>query len=77
MKLFGIKFLRKLQESKKEEQSLTERWRYLLNEELHRFCISLNIIRLIRARGVIWTGNMAGMKEVRNSYHIFVGKPEW
>jgi len=50
--------------------------RRLQNDELHNLCISLNIIRMIKLRRMRWTGRVALMGEVINSYTIFVGKPE-
>jgi hypothetical protein len=36
-------------------------WRKLHNEELHNFYSSRNIIRMIKSRRIIWTGNVARM----------------
>jgi hypothetical protein len=37
---------------------------------------SPNIIRVIKARRMIWAGHVARMGEVRGAYKILVGRPE-
>jgi hypothetical protein len=34
-------------------------WRRLRNEELHKFCLSPNIIRMIRSKKIKWAGQVA------------------
>jgi hypothetical protein len=51
-------------------------WRKLNNEELHTLYSSPSIVRMIKSRGVRWTGHVASMWEKRNAYRILVGKPE-
>jgi hypothetical protein len=51
-------------------------WRRLHNEELHNLYASPNIIRAIKSRRMRWTGHVAHVGEVKNSYEILVGKPE-
>jgi len=51
-------------------------WRRLHKEELHNLYASLNIIRVIISSRVRWAGHAAWMGEMRNAYHILVGKPE-
>jgi hypothetical protein len=48
----------------------------LHNEELHDLYSSPSIIRIIKARRMRWTGQVARMGEKRNAYRLFVGKPE-
>jgi hypothetical protein len=51
-------------------------WRKLHNEELYNFCCSLNIIRIIKSRRMIWMGHVPNMGEVRNAYRILIEKPK-
>jgi hypothetical protein len=51
-------------------------WRKLLNEELHDFCTSQIIIRIMKSRRMRWAGHVARMGEKRNVYRLLVGKPE-
>jgi hypothetical protein len=48
----------------------------LHNEELHNLYSSPSIIRMIKSRGMRWTGHVARMGEKINAYKILVGKPE-
>jgi hypothetical protein len=45
------------------EEHATGYWRKLHNEELHDFCSSPNIIRVIRSRGMKWAVHLARMGE--------------
>jgi hypothetical protein len=49
-------------------------WRRLHNEEFCTLYASLNIIRVIKSRKVIW--HVTPMGEMRNAYNILVGKSE-
>jgi hypothetical protein len=61
----------------RKRQDVTGGWRKLHNEELHDLYSSpVIIIRVIKARRMIWAGHVARMREVRNAYNILVGKPE-
>jgi hypothetical protein len=51
-------------------------WKRLHNEELRNLYPSPYIIRVNKSREFRWTGHVARMGEMRNSYKIFVGKPE-
>jgi hypothetical protein len=55
---------------------VTGDWRKLHNEELYNMYSSPNIIRVIKSRRMSWVGYVAQMKEKRNAYRIFVGKPD-
>jgi hypothetical protein len=46
------------------------------NEELHGLYSSPSIVRVIKARRMIWAGHVARMGEVRGVYNILVGRPE-
>jgi hypothetical protein len=37
---------------------------------------SPNIIRMVKSRRRTWAGNVAGMREKRNTYRVLVGTPE-
>jgi hypothetical protein len=45
-------------------------------EELHNLYSSPSIIRMIKSRGIRWTGHKARMDEKMNACRILVGKPE-
>jgi hypothetical protein len=50
--------------------------RRLRNEELHNFCVSPNIIRVIKLRRMRCMGHVACRGEMRYAYNILVRKPE-
>jgi hypothetical protein len=50
-------------------------WRKLHNEKLHNLYISPSIIRVISSRRMNWVGYAAHMRELKNVYKLFVGKP--
>jgi hypothetical protein len=60
----------------REIQEVRVAWRRLNNEELHNLCSSPYIIRVIKSRRVRWTGHIARIGEMRNSYNSLVGKPK-
>ena len=49
-------------------------WSRLLNEELHTWYCSPNIVRVIRSRRPRWTGHVARIKEGRSAFNILTGK---
>ena len=55
---------------------VTGEWRKLHNEELNDLYSSPNIVRVIKSRGMRWTGHVARMEEGRGVYNVLVGKPE-
>jgi hypothetical protein len=55
---------------------VTGEWRNLHNEEIHDLYSSPSIIRIMKARRMIWAGNVARMGEKRNAYRLLVAKPE-
>jgi hypothetical protein len=59
-----------------KRDEVTGGWRKLHNEELHNFCSSSSIIRIIKSRRMRWVGHVARMGTNRNAYSILVGKPE-
>jgi hypothetical protein len=59
-----------------KNDEVTGEWRKLHNEEFHDLYSSPSIIRLMKARRIIWAGHVARMGEKRNAYRLLVGKPE-
>jgi hypothetical protein len=55
---------------------VTGGWRKLHNEELHGLYSSPSIVRVIKARRMIWAGHVARMEEVRGINNILVGRLE-
>jgi hypothetical protein len=53
-----------------------DEWRKLHNKELHDLYSSPSIIRIIKWRRMSLAGHVARMREKRNAYRLFVGKPE-
>jgi hypothetical protein len=45
-------------------------------EELHNFCSSPNVIRIISSRRICWTEHIACLEERRNAYRVLVGSQE-
>jgi hypothetical protein len=72
--VFENRVLRRIFGPKRDE--VTGGWRKLHNEELHSLYSSPSIIRMIKSRRMIWAGHVARMGAGRNSYRIFVAKPE-
>jgi hypothetical protein len=64
-RLFGLK--------KGEE---TGGWRTLYDEELHNWCSSPSIIRIITSRRMRWADHVAHTGEKKSAYRILVKKPE-
>jgi hypothetical protein len=58
---------------KREEDTL---WRKLYNDELHSLYFSLNIVRVIKSRGMRLAGHVACMGEGRAVYSVLLGRPE-
>jgi len=57
---FGIKERRK-------RQKVTEDWRKMHSEELHRLCFSSNVIRVIKSRRMRWAGHVTRVGERRGA----------
>jgi hypothetical protein len=66
--------LRRIFGPKRDE--VTRGWRKLHNEELHGLYSSPSIIRVIKAKRMIWAGHVARIGEVRGAYNILVGRPD-
>jgi hypothetical protein len=74
LRVFENRVIRRIFGPKTNE--VTGEWRKLHNEELHILYSSPNIIRQIKSRRMRWAGHVACMREQRNVYKVFVGKPE-
>jgi hypothetical protein len=72
--MFENRMLRRISGPKRDE--IIGDPRKLHNEELHNLYSSLNVIIMIKSRGVRWVGHVARMGVQRNAYRILVGKPE-
>jgi hypothetical protein len=59
-----------------KRNEVTGGWRKLHNEELHNLYSSPSIIRMIKSGKIKWAGHVTRMREKRNKYGIFLGKPE-
>jgi hypothetical protein len=59
LRRFENRVLRRIFGPKEEE--VTEDWRKLHNEELHKLYSSPNIIRMIKSRRIRWAGHVARM----------------
>jgi hypothetical protein len=55
---------------------MTGGWRKLHSKELHNLYSSRSVIRMIKSGRMKWAGHVARMREKRNAYRIWVGKPE-
>jgi hypothetical protein len=51
-------------------------WRKLHNDELHNLYSSPNIVRVIKSRRMMWSGQVARVGEGRGVYRVLVGKRE-
>jgi hypothetical protein len=65
--------LRRIFGPKREEDGS---WRKLHNDELHSLYSSLNIVMVIKSRGMRWAGHVARMGEGRGVYRVLVASPE-
>jgi hypothetical protein len=74
LRVFENRVLRRIFGPKRDE--VTGEWRKLHNEELHDWYSSPSIIRIIKSRGMKWTGHVARIGEKRNAYRLLVRKPE-
>jgi len=74
LRVFENRVLRRIFGSKRNE--VTGEWRKLHNEDLNDLYCSLNIIRVVKSRRIIWAGNVARTGERRDVYRVLVGIPE-
>jgi len=59
-----------------KREEVTGEWRKLHNEEFNDLYPSLNIVRMIKSRTMMWAGHVACMGERRGVYRILVGNPK-
>jgi hypothetical protein len=59
-----------------KRNEVTGEGRKLHNEELHDLSCSPNIVRVIKSRGMRWSGHVARVGEGRGVHRALVGKPE-
>ena len=57
------------------QESENREWRRLHNEELDSVYRSSNIVRVIKSRGLRWTGHVVRMEEDRSTFNILSGIP--
>jgi hypothetical protein len=74
LRVFANKVLRRIFGPKRDE--VTGEWRRLHKKQVYALYSSLNIIRVIKSRGLRWAGHVARMGERRGAYRALVGKPE-
>jgi hypothetical protein len=72
--VFKNRVLRRIFEPKREE--MAGGWKRLHNEELHDFCASPNIIRVIMSRKMRWAGRVACMGAIKMRTKYWSEKPE-
>jgi hypothetical protein len=73
LRVFEKRVLRGIFGPKREEDGS---WIKLHNDELHSLYSSLNIVRVIKSRGMRWAGHVARMGEGRGVHTVLVGRPE-
>jgi hypothetical protein len=73
-KVFENRVLRQIFGSKRED--VVGGWRRLHNEELRNLYASPDVIRVIKAMVLRWSGHTACVTGMRNSYNILVEKCE-
>jgi hypothetical protein len=74
LKVFENRLLRRIFRPKRDE--VTGGWRKLHNEEICDLYPTSSIIRIIKSKRMRWAGHVARMREKKNAYRLFVGKPE-
>jgi hypothetical protein len=65
--------LRKIFGPKREED---RSWGKLHNDEFHNLYCSLNILRVIKSRRMVWVGHVAHVGKGRGIYKVLFGRPE-
>ena len=74
LRVFENRLLRRIFGPKRDE--VIGEWRKLHNEEFNNLYCSHNIARVIKSRGMRWTGHVARMGERKGVFRVLVGKPE-
>jgi hypothetical protein len=57
-------------------EEVAEGWKRLHNEKLHNLYTSPNVVMVIKARRMRWTGHVARTGKTRCAHEILAGKPE-
>jgi hypothetical protein len=71
LRIFENKVLRRIFGPKRDE--VTGEWRRLRNKELYALCSSLNIIRVIKSRILVWAAHIAYIRGEERSVQCFGG----
>jgi len=74
LRVFTNRVLRRIFGPKRDE--VPREWSKLLNEELNDLYFPPNIVRVIKLRGMRWTGHVGHMGDRRGVYRVLVGKLE-
>jgi len=74
LRVFENRVLRRIFGARRD--GVTGEWRKLNTEELNDLYFALNLVRVIKSRGMRRTGHVALMGERRGVYRVLVGKPE-
>jgi hypothetical protein len=72
-RVFENRVLKRIFGPKREEDGS---YRIFLNDNLYSLYSSLNIVRVIKSRKMMWAGHMARMGDGRGVYRVSVGRPE-
>ena len=72
LSVFENRILRRIFGPKRGENG---EWRRLLNEELHSWYRSPNIVNVIKSRRLRWAGHVARTEEGRSAFKFLTDKP--
>jgi hypothetical protein len=76
--VFENRVLRRIFAHKRDE--IAGDWRNLYEDKFHNSCFSINVIRITSSMKMmmmmIRAGHVVCMRQKRNAYRIWVGKPE-
>jgi hypothetical protein len=73
LSVFENRVLRRIFGPEREED---RSWRKLHKDEFLSLYSSLNIVRVIKSRKMMWAGHVAHVVERRGIYRVLVGRPE-
>jgi hypothetical protein len=74
LRVCEYKVLKRVFGAKREE--VAGGWRRLHNEELHKLYASSSIVMVIKSRRFRPAGRVSCVREMRNVYKFFIGKPK-
>jgi hypothetical protein len=72
LRVFENRVLRRIFRPQRDE--IIVGWRNLHYNESNNLCSSPNIIKMVKLRRMRWSGQVAGIEEVRNACRVLVGK---